>query len=296
MKLALFYSDTRPTLFEKAAEENGFEVQSFHFQEINAVMSEKENDMRMNNCSLGDFSAVMVRNCWGYEHEVALLGNFCKQKKIPLIDSALYHPFFDSKLLATQNLASYGVPIPRTLFMTQKKDLPRLLATIDFPIVAKKNEESREHDVHLLKTKDECMAFIAEKKLFLSSEKIPSYHFQEFIPADTEIRVLVVGAKVLGAMERTPFLHNDGLTKTKRGIPLTQKMEEIARAATRLSHFEFAGIDFLLHRKTGKLFFLEINRCPHHKDFVEVTGVDVLSELMKFCSRLVHHKNKTPHL
>lgn len=274
MKLALFYSDTRPTLFEKAAQKSGFEAQSFHCKEIK-------------NFSPDDFSVVLVRNCWGYEKEVALLGSACKQKGIPIIDSALYQPFFDSKVEAARRLASYDIPFPRTFFIHSENDLSRLFEAINSPFIAKRNEESKEHDVHLLKNKDACMHFIAEKKLFAYSEKAPSYHFQEFIPAEKEFRVLVVGGKVLGAMELTPFFNNGNLKKMKRPAPLTNEMENVAHVAARLMHFEFAGIDFLQHQETGKLFFLEINRCPHHKNFAQATGIDVLSKLMQFCRSLV---------
>lgn len=277
MKLALFYSDTRPTLFEKAAEKSGFEVQNFHCKEIKSATS----------FALDDFSVVLVRNCWGYEKEVALLGSACKQKKIPLIDSALYQPFFDSKVEATRRLASHGMPFPQTFFINSEKDTAQLFDAIRFPLVAKRNEEGRDHDVHLLKTKDECMHFIDEKKLFASPERAPQYHFQEFIPAAKEFRVLVIGEKALGAISVTPFFHNGNSNKIKRAVSLTEEMKNLAQAAARILQFEFAGIDFLQHQETGKLFFLEINRCPHHKDFAQATGIDVLSKLMQFCRSLV---------
>ena len=133
MKIAFFYADTCPTLFEKAAQKSGFEAKSFHCKEIQNFLFDP----------LDDFSAVLVRNCWGYEQEVALLGSACKQQKISLIDSALYEPFFDSKALATQLLAPRGLPLPRTFFINKNTELSHVFDRINFPLVAKRIRSSR---------------------------------------------------------------------------------------------------------------------------------------------------------
>jgi glutathione synthase/RimK-type ligase-like ATP-grasp enzyme len=59
-------------------------------------------------------------------------------------------------------------------------------------------------------------------------------------------------------------------------------MRRLALKAARILQFEFAGVDFITHKKTGQMYLLEVNRSPGFEGFMKATGRDVPLELMKF--------------
>lgn len=254
-------------LFEKAALQFGFEPRSFHFNEINFCVQDGRQGGSFSKFPIRNFSLIIVRNCWGYEKQMSLLGAFCRSEKIPLIDSVLYSPFFDSKLAMIQTLAANNISVPNTLWVQNKADFCRSLPLSRFPLLAKSNLEGPTHDVHFLHKPDDFKFSFQD------------YHFQEFIPAGVEIRIMIVGEKTLGAVE-VPSSRQEA-----RSIPCTPYLESCALKACQLLHFEFASVDVLKHQKSGKFYVIDVNRCPEFRTFSKVTGVDAVAVFMEYCKK-----------
>ena len=100
--------------------------------------------------------------------------------------------------------------------------------------------------------------------------------FQEFLPTDGDIRVLVVGYKAIGAMKRHlvpgDFRANISQGADAEKFQLTPEIIEYAEKAAKITNTEFAGVDLI--ESKGKFYVIEVNRSPQFKGFRKYTKVD----------------------
>ncbi len=182
---------------------------------------------------------------------------------------------------------SAGLPVPKTLFPQSETDANTIVRELGFPIVAKEDRSRQGKEIHLLKTKKELQEFLQRVASPHKNLSTFSYEFQEFIPADFDVRVLVIGGKVVGAIERRSpipgeFRHNVSLGAVAREIEISAEMKRQALEAARVLHYEFAGVDFITNKNTGEAYLLEVNRSPGFEGFMKATGIDVPERLMSF--------------
>jgi len=94
-------------------------------------------------------------------------------------------------------------------------------------------------------------------------------YLQRFIPNDgSDIRVLVLGNEILGAIRRTA---TNGF-RTNISQPTAIECELALRAATTVGAM-FAGVD-LMHAE-GRTYVIEVNAVPGWRGFQKVTGLPV---------------------
>lgn len=289
MKLAIFHAEDIPTLhlLKNAARKVGFNPQVFHFRDMRLFLDGNNFDIKVGNQSIKKFSLIFVRGFWNYQDEVSLLAKFCKRMKIPLLDTGIQNEHTISKNDDLLILQEKGLPIIKTIFLENKQDANTLLKELKFPIVAKECKGKRGFDVHLLINKKQLTEFLT---LMIPEEKTSdtkTYQFQEFIPADFDVRVLVLGKKVLGAIERRSadphdFRHNISLGGHAKSFDSSNEMNNMAIRAAQALKYEFAGVDFIQNKQTGKWYLLEINRSPGFEGFMKATGINVPLEVMKF--------------
>lgn len=295
MNLPIFYAEERPSLYvlEKAAKRAGFKPFLFHFRDIEVFLSSENQHVKIHGKNLRNFPFIFVREIRNYGREAMLLAKFCQFTKIPMIDSALLESREGAKIDGVLRRSFAHLPIPKTFSAASPSAFFKMGAT--FPLVAKENRGRQGRDVYLIKNTKELRRFFQKT---ISEERMldtPTFLFQEFIPAQSDIRVLVVGGKVLGAIERrsltkAEFRHNVALGGTSRQISVTAEMRRLALAAAKVAKYEFAGVDLIRHRDTGKFYILEANRSPEFEGFMKATGIDVPNELMKFLLRFRQKK------
>jgi RimK family alpha-L-glutamate ligase len=302
VQLPIFYAEERPSLhlLEKAAKRAGFEPFLFHFRDIEISLSAENQQLKIHGKNVRDFPFIFVREIRNYSREATLLAKFCHAAKIPIIDSALLEAREGAKIDGVLRRSFHHLSIPKTFSARHAEGVLLLMRPegATFPVVAKENRGRQGRDVHLLKNKMELYEFFRKAVLQFSQERTldtPTYLFQEFIPSDSDIRVLIIGGKALGAIERrsakkNEFRHNVALGAKARQIPVTAEMKKIALAAAKVAKYEFAGVDLIRHRDTGKFYILEVNRSPEFEGFMKATGIDVPNELMKFLLRFRRKK------
>lgn len=297
MHLPIFYAEERPSLYilEEAAKRAGFRPLLFHFCDIEVSLNRAEQDLRVRGKSIRDFPFIFVREIRNYGREATLLAKFCHYAKMKMIDSALLESREGAKIDGVLRRSFSHLSIPKTFSAGSASSLLKM--NVAFPIVAKENRGRQGKDVHLIKSPTELRRFFNRTNSGERTLDTPTFLFQEFIPADSDIRVLVVGRKVLGAIERRSirkgeFRHNVALGGTARQIPVTSEMKRLALAAAKVAKYEFAGVDLIRHRSTGKFYILEVNRSPEFEGFTKATGIDVAGEVMKFLLRFGRENSK----
>lgn len=107
-------------------------------------------------------------------------------------------------------------------------------------------------------------------------------YVQQAVPASRDIRVFVVGGRVLGAIERRAPA-GDWRTNVSRGgsaavFELPPAWADLARRAAAVVCADYAGVD-LLPAADGFVTVLEVNAIPGWQGFQEATGIDVAGAL-----------------
>lgn len=105
----------------------------------------------------------------------------------------------------------------------------------------------------------------------------------------SDIRVFVVGGKVVASMKRTARANdvrsNASIGGTGTTVTLTTEEEQLAVRATEITGLEIAGVD-IIRSKRGPLI-LEINSNPGFKEIEKVSGVDIAGAMIAYATARV---------
>jgi RimK family alpha-L-glutamate ligase len=168
------------------------------------------------------------------------------------------------KLLTSRVLAGAGVPHPRTEHVSH--ELP---ASLEPPLVLKPRFGSWGADVHLCRTRaaaEACLEALSARSWFrkhgvLAQELIP--------PMGHDLRIVVAGGRVVGAVERVAapgeWRTNIALGGTRRPAEPPPVACELALSAATAAGADLVGID-LLPTPAGGWVALELNGAVEFND------------------------------
>lgn len=190
------------------------------------------------------------------------------------------------KLNTAQILSRHSIPIPTTMLVKFPVDISIVEQEIGFPCVVKNVTGSHGVGVHLCETKKDF------SKLMLFIENLTSKKeliIQEYLgehPGE-DLRVLVIGGKVVGAMKRIApegdFRANISNGGSGQSYELTEEIEYIARETAKVLALDIAGIDLLFDSRGFRV--CEANSNPGFSGFEKFCDVDVadlITEYIKF--------------
>jgi len=227
-----------------------------------------------------NFEAVLFRAISRHIIEAKIVAQYMKDNERKVIDEILaqgnyeYHKFFMHSRLWTKQ-----VPQPTTFFIFNQADLKEVAQKIKPPFIVKHIKEMHGRSNFRFDSQEELFDFFEKK------ERLGCYIIQEWYPDKYYYRTLVLGNKVLGAMERLS-LHcqdrpNIPLAQRSKKASLSPALKKISLEATRALGIELAGLDIMPDKK-GQLQVLEINRSPKFKRFTQVIGLNVAEEIIKY--------------
>jgi len=198
------------------------------------------------------------------------------------------------KLRSLQFLSKSGIGIPKTVFARHPKaeDVSQLINEIGTtPVILKLLESTHGNGVikadSVGSAKSALEAFSGIKKDII---------IQEFIEeADgKDLRVFIVGGKIVAAMERAGAkgefrsnLHKGG---SARGVTLDKKTEMAAIESAKLLGLTVAGVD-LLESKRGPLV-IEVNSSPGLEGIEKYTGINVAEKIIEAAEEKFEKKVK----
>lgn len=149
-----------------------------------------------------------------------------------------------------------------------------------YPFIAKNKLGSHGSHVFKIENKDDLDAVL---------NKYPKDDllFQEFQNSGFDLRVIVLGGKVLGIMKRTPregeYLSNfsQGGSVTRYNGDDIPEIEEIAVKTA--AHFElnYVGVDLMMGND-GEWKVLEVNRACQFKGFEKSVKINIALEIIKW--------------
>ncbi len=207
-----------------------------------------------------------------------MMGTYCVNESVAISRSR-------DKLRSTQLLSRKGVGIPVTAFANSPDDVNGLIREVGgAPLVIKVLEGTQGIGVVLAETKKAAESVI-EAFMGVKSNIL----IQEFIKeaGGSDIRCLVVGDKVIAAMQRTApegefrsNLHRGGSAQL---VKLTPKERATAVKAAKVMGLNVCGVD-LLRSNRGPLV-MEVNSSPGLKGIEEATGKDVAGMIIEFIEK-----------
>jgi ribosomal protein S6--L-glutamate ligase len=205
-------------------------------------------------------------------HLTENLGIYCPQSADGLLTSS-------DKLKTTQRLSFKGIRVPATIYAANPLHIDFLLSKVGgLPAVAKMLHGSQGVGVSILETplatntalESYCKAGIDIK-------------IQAFIKAGgKDVRAIVVGNKVVSAMERTAnkgdFRANISKQGSGKKIDLSNEDEEICVNTSKALGLEFSGVD-IMKDENGKTYVIENNGNPGTQ-ICNITGHNYFEDLL----------------
>ena len=178
-------------------------------------------------------------------------------------------------------LAKAGIPVPDTIFGAlcyDKNDkysidsLTEIVKKLKFPLIVKESFGSMGRGVYLAKDMEE-LVLIAEKV------KLKPHIFQKYLPYKfgTDIRVIVIGGKVIGAIKRssqTDFRSNVAVGGTATAITLDKSFIELAEKTAKALSLDYCGID-ILYGDNGEPVICEVNSNAFFEGMEKATNINV---------------------
>lgn len=189
------------------------------------------------------------------------------------------------KMYSTQILRQHNIPVPQTMLVRFPVNATFVEKEIGFPCVIKVLSGSYGKGIHLVRDKvalEELMEFVSSLN---SPLNILIQEYVDFSPG-VDVRVLVVGGKVLGAMKRSSsdgdFRANISRGGTGEIYPLDDQLVFIATETAKVLNLDIAGVDLLIDEGGYKV--CEANSAPGFRGFEEYCGVNVAKEILNYAT------------
>jgi len=202
---------------------------------------------------------------------------------IPLVNSLKGVTIARNQFITLQTLVASGLPVPPTIFITKPASFLRAVKQLGgFPVVIKQVDGMGGEGIVKVNSQAEAADFLTQH---LNARK--GLLVQQFIrPQDrTDIRVLVIGEKIAGAMALVPDSQDFRANIHQKGhaspIALTKSCASIALNAAKACHLQIAGIDLIVE-KNGSPLILEVNYSPGFKGLEAATGQDIAKQVVAY--------------
>lgn len=197
------------------------------------------------------------------------------------------------KLFCLQRLSQNGIPVPRTLYLSQPEYLHSMIEAVGgFPVIIKLLEST--HGVGVLLAENLTQASSILEMLMRLGQRVV---VQEFIreAEGADIRAFVVAGEVVAVMRRQA---SDGEFRSNlhRGASATPDIlseEElwIVKKTVATMGLDIAGVDLL--RSSRGALVMEVNASPGLEGIETVTGVDIAARIIKLMERKAKEKQLT---
>lgn len=284
-----FYSTRR---IVRAARKRGHEVIVADPLELYPVIARRSPSLYYRGVSVEDVDLVIPRIGVSITtHGLAIVRQF-DMMGIPVLNNAVAIARSRDKLRSMQLLTKRDIDVPTTVGVRSPSQLEHALALVGGPPVIVKIPQGT-HGVGVM---------IAETRQALESLLETFWgmgHFvlvQQYI-ADLrgrDVRVIVIGGKVVAAMRRTPApgefrsnLHRGGAAEQ---LQLGAAYARVAIAATKVMGLEVAGVDVLETGAGPKV--LEVNSSPGLEGIEHTTRVDVALALIRHAEKFARARKR----
>lgn len=274
MKIAMLYSRIRPEekFLVQAFQKRGVELDLIDDRSLVFDLHDRER--------LTEYDLIFDRSL-SQSRSLTIL-EILNSWGIRTINSAKVARICGDKILTSLALEQNQVQTPRVKIAFNEASALAAIETLGYPVVMKPAVGSWGRLISKINDRDAAEA-ILEHKTVLGSYQHSVFYIQEFFEKKgRDIRVFVVGSKVVAAIYR---VSPHWITNTARGgkaenCPLTDEIRKISLAAGQAVGGGIVAID-LMETSAG-LSVIEVNHTMEFKNSIETTGVDIPGHVADF--------------
>jgi len=297
MKIAILsngpgnYSTKR---LKSIAIERGHEVDIIKYRDCYASIEKSDPTVWYKGEPLSGYDAIIPRIASSMTRYGSMIVRQFEMQGIYTITSSISIVRSRDKLRSMQLLARAGVGIPKTVVSRGASDSDDLIEQLGgAPVIIKLARGTHGNGVVLAETKKAAKSVL--QAFYVMDQDGTNILLQEFVKesAGMDIRVFVVGGKVVASMKRQSLdddfrsnLHQGGAGEK---VKLSDEERKLAIKAARSMGLNISGVD-LMRSSRGPLV-LEVNSSPGF-GIEEVTGRDVATPIIEYIERNAKRSNR----
>lgn len=270
--------------FIEEADKLGIDFRLVFADEVDLIVSRDDRkSIRYCNDIVSLPNVVLARTGSGTGHfNLSVLRQF-ERLNVPTLPNSNSIEASKDKMYANQILSQHGLPIPKTMLTRFPCNSDLVEKQVGFPCVLKVITGSHGAGVYLCEN---------AKQFEDLSELISSLDFkncmivQEYVQHSEgrDLRVIVVGGKVIGAMERrsTDGSFKANISRGGEGFAydVDDEMEILAIQVAKVLDLDIAGVDLLFHPDGYRI--CEANSAPGFKGFESALGINIPEKIFNY--------------
>jgi RimK family alpha-L-glutamate ligase len=270
-------------IFEEAALRD-LEIKHVEVDNFDLIVT--RNDRRsiiLNNETVKLPSVVIPRTGSGTSYYAMSVLRHLERMHVPVLNTSDSIDAAQDKMYSTQILAQHNIPVPKTMLVRFPVDASLVEKQIGFPCVIKILSGSYGNGVHLVQDAKS----LKELMEFVSSLNSPlNILIQEYVSEHpgTDVRVLVIGGKIVGAMKRSStdgdFRANISRGGTGSVFEVDEELSYLSLNSAKVLNLEIAGVDVLIDKDGYKV--CEVNSAPGFEGFEKFCDKNVAKEFIQY--------------
>jgi len=257
-------------LIEKACKKKGFECVIINTKHaIITAKDEEKNTLTVYNYDGKDSEhtfigkdTVCITRAGAVEDEAGLsLISAFQNSSAFMLNTRAAMLTCDNKLTTALLFEKFGIPIPRTAFVSNEKNIDDAVKMVgnNFPIILKTLTGTQGIGVIKVESYESLVSTI--QALWKHDAELL---IQEYMPTAFDVRTFVVDNKIFASTKRIHSSY-DFRSNTHRGAEakpykLSEEEQELVLKASRVSKAYMVGVDHIVYK--GKPYILEINGSP----------------------------------
>ncbi len=260
-----------------------FSVHYAPIRDITLTVSEDRIKIEHNSRDLTDADYFLpkidaFRAYYGYQIGSA----FDDYPEIPKPYPARTVQIAHDKFLTTAILSQKKIPVPKTYLVKTKRGIRNIASKINFPIMIKLMNGSGGAGVMYVEN-EESMGSIIESMNILKQEAL----VQEYIDNPGEdIRVLVAGGEIVGAMKRVaaPGEKRANIKAGGHGIKYlpTSEISEISFKSAKAIEAKICAVDIVEEKSGLGPKVIEVNINPGIRGLTASTGTNIAKKIVEY--------------
>jgi len=270
--------------FKETAKKMNVELKLVAPEELDLIVTKEGYKSIVYNGNLIDLPDCLIPRMGTVTYYALAIIRHFERLGVFILNSSQSMETSKDKLATLQLLASNNIPIPKTMLAKFPLDISVIEKEFDYPLIIKTITGSKGRGVFLLEDRNKLndLANLME----ISKDPKINLILQEFISSSRgrDIRVIVLGGRVIGAMLRTAVNNNFKANYSAGGVVapfgLNPVLEWLVIESSRLINLDIAGVDILFDGDNYRI--CEVNSYPGFEGFEKATGINVSEEVYKY--------------
>lgn len=275
------------------------EVDSIDIRKIEINVSKEEPQVLYDGEPLKDYDCLYMKGSYKYSTLLYGLTEIFKETSFIPIDSNA-HIIAHNKFMTHLNFSSNKIlKMPSTYYAAKISEAKKFLKTLNYPIILKFPSGTHGKGVIFAESSRSAQSMIDALDVF----KQPLI-LQDYINIKSDIRVIVAGEKVVGAMRRTAggdeIRANSHQGGSAEPFIVTPEIKKMSLEAAQQIKANVCAVD-IVESDYGPLI-LEINTSPGLQKITEITKKNIAEEIVQYLynetvkRREKFDKRKTRHV